>query len=162
MTLIVGLLILSLWFYPWSLSVYSKSNSLFEFSMRVPKYVNVTIFVKPVFCFCNLFMVAWWPRLLLESDIENGMYITGWPRRLTARTASVGYYSTAFHACTILIHIFVSVAGRETDRQCSWHVSYLLYICFKRQALWRSRRVNFRRGDCPLTRLLCGYLTMNV
>jgi hypothetical protein len=78
-------------------------------------------------------------------------YITAWPRR-PAMTARLVMRRAKFNcvACSILTYSFVSVACRASVRRYSWHVSYLLCICFKRQVLWRSRRAKFRRNECPL------------
>jgi hypothetical protein len=52
---------------------------------------------------------------------------TGWPRRLVAQTPRRRAVLNCV-ACAILIHNFVSVAGRATVHRYSWHAPYLPYI----------------------------------
>jgi hypothetical protein len=76
------------------------------------------------------FMLAWPCLLCLQSTahqtIHVGLFIafTGWPRRPAARMARR-------RACSVLIHTFVSVAGRAAVRRCAWLDKYIAMRLFQ-------------------------------
>jgi hypothetical protein len=56
--------------------------------------------------------------------------LTGWPRRLAARTARRLVVLNCV-ACATLIHTFVSVAGRAAVHRCAWLNKYIAMPLFQ-------------------------------
>jgi hypothetical protein len=62
--------------------------------------------------------------LAIISEISIYSVFTGWSRRSAARTARRRAVVNCV-ACSLLIHTFVSVAGRAAVRRCAWLDKYI-------------------------------------
>jgi hypothetical protein len=67
-----------------------------------------------------------------EMEVWNRSHttLTGWPRRLAARTARRRAVLDCV-ACAILIHTFVSVASRAAVHRCAWLDKYIAMRLFQ-------------------------------